>query len=57
MRLPVYRDSSTKNRTLEVACWAKESREDDLLGAGTVDISDTLKTGEFDGVYPTHNLQ
>ena len=30
-------------------CYAKESREDDLLGEGTVDIEETLKTYEFDG--------
>ncbi|KIJ66692.1 hypothetical protein HYDPIDRAFT_71239, partial [Hydnomerulius pinastri MD-312] len=37
------------NRTLEVACYKDEQRGDDvLLGKGTVDIEETLKTGEFD---------
>ena len=45
-----------KNRKLEVACYCQEPKTEDLLGRATVDISDTLKTGEFDGVcctFPT----
>lgn len=39
------------NRILEVACYKDEQRgEDVLLGKGTVDIEETLKTGEFDGM-------
>lgn len=39
-----------KHRKLEVSCWSKEPRDDDLLGKGTLDISDIIKTGEFDGM-------
>ena len=42
-----------KNRKLEVACYSQEPKTEDLLGRATVDISDTLKTGEFDGVCCT----
>lgn len=42
-----------KNRKLEVACYCQEPKTEDLLGRATVDISDTLKTGEFDGVCST----
>ena len=38
-------------RTLKVSCFAKEPKEDDLIGAGEVDITEILKTGEFDGTY------
>ena len=43
--------ASTKKqaRTLEVSCWSKEPRNDDLVGKGELDISETLQTGEFDG--------
>ena len=42
-----------KHRKLEVACYSQEHKKEDLLGKATVDISDTLKTGEFDGVCYT----
>jgi hypothetical protein len=45
----VPRDDTGRNRTLEVSCWSKEPREDELVGKGTIDITDTLQTGEFDG--------
>ncbi|KZP31718.1 hypothetical protein FIBSPDRAFT_723896, partial [Athelia psychrophila] len=50
IRISVSKDpgAANKNRILEVSCWAKDSRKDDLLGTGTLDISDTLRTGEFD---------
>ncbi|KAF5371850.1 hypothetical protein D9615_009541 [Tricholomella constricta] len=48
IRFPVMKSSQDKFRKLEVACFAKESRSDDILGRGTVDITETLKTGEFD---------
>ena len=38
-------------RTLKVSCFAKEPKEDNLIGAGEVDITEILKTGEFDGTY------
>lgn len=47
--MKVMKADGAKNRTLEVSCWAKEPRDDDLLGKGTLDISETLRTGEFDG--------
>jgi hypothetical protein len=49
VRISVSNDPSEKNRTLEVSCWAKERKVDDLLGQGKVDITETLQTGEFDG--------
>jgi Ca2+-dependent lipid-binding protein len=53
VRLPVLApDAGAKDvRTLEVCCWSVEHKQDEMLGKGTVDISDTLKTGEFDGQY------
>ena len=42
-----------KNRKLEVACYSQEPKTEDLLGRASVDISNTLKTGEFDGVCCT----
>ncbi|KAF9000710.1 C2 domain-containing protein [Cyathus striatus] len=51
VRFPVCKDEGSKERKLEVACFAKEPRSDELLGKGVVDIAETLKTGEFDGKY------
>ena len=51
IHLPVHVNPSKSNRTLTLQCFAKESREDDLLGEGTVDIEETLKTCEFDGEH------
>ncbi|KAF8071693.1 hypothetical protein FPV67DRAFT_1622208 [Lyophyllum atratum] len=48
IRFSVMKQSQDKSRKLEVACFAKEPRSDDILGKGAVDITDTLKTGEFD---------
>ncbi|KAL4074835.1 C2 domain-containing protein, partial [Scleroderma yunnanense] len=50
-RFPVYADEGQdrKNRLLEVACYKQETKGDDvLLGKGSMDIEETLKTGEFD---------
>ncbi|KAG6888930.1 hypothetical protein C0995_004943 [Termitomyces sp. Mi166 len=52
IRYPVMKQSVDKFRKLEVACYAKEPRSDDTLGKGEVDITDTLKTGEFDNWVP-----
>ena len=49
IRISVPKDATEKNRTLEVSCWAKEHKTDDLLGQGKVDITETLRTGDFDG--------
>ncbi|PFH53188.1 hypothetical protein AMATHDRAFT_138240, partial [Amanita thiersii Skay4041] len=48
LRFPVIKSSSEKNRKLQVACYAKEPRSEDILGKGTVNITGMLKTGEFD---------
>ena len=34
---------------MKVSCFAKEPSKDDLIGAGELDITETLRTGEFDG--------
>jgi Ca2+-dependent lipid-binding protein len=49
IRFPIMKDKSEKHRMLEVSCWADEPRDDVLLGQAKLDISETLKTGEFDG--------
>ena len=49
LRFPISKDPSTSNRTLTVSVFSEEKKDDELLGEGTVDISETLKTGEFDG--------
>ncbi|OBZ72644.1 Ingression protein fic1 [Grifola frondosa] len=48
LRLPVFNSSSEQHRSLQVSCWSKEPRVDELLCQGKVDISETLRTGEFD---------
>ncbi|KAG6837248.1 hypothetical protein H0H93_012643 [Arthromyces matolae] len=52
LRFTVVKQSLDKSRKLEVACFAKEHKSDDLLGKGEVDITETLKTGEFDDWVP-----
>ena len=52
LRFPIFKSVSDETRKLEVACYSKEPRSDDLVGRGEVDISETLKTGEFDGEHP-----
>jgi Ca2+-dependent lipid-binding protein len=47
VRFPVSDDTS---KVLEISCWSKEPRQDAIVGKGEVDISDTLRTGEFDGM-------
>jgi hypothetical protein len=48
-RVDVPRDAKGKNRTLEIYCYAQEPREEELIGQADLDITETLKTGEFDG--------
>ena len=55
MHLKVLSQETKENRALKVSCYAKEPKGDELIGAGEVDIKETLKTGEFDGVS-AHNL-
>ncbi|KAI0710129.1 hypothetical protein C8Q76DRAFT_798886 [Earliella scabrosa] len=52
LRFPIFKAVSDESRKLEVACYSKEPRQDDLIGIGSVDISETLKTGEFDDWVP-----
>ncbi|KAI0331134.1 hypothetical protein GY45DRAFT_1249490, partial [Cubamyces sp. BRFM 1775] len=52
LRFPVSKRVSDETRKLEVSCWSKEPRTDECVGKGSVDISDTLKTGEFDDWVP-----
>lgn len=49
LRFPISRDASKSNRTLMISVFSSEKKEDELLGEGTLDITDTLKSGEFDG--------
>lgn len=55
LRFPLF-ESSKKTNTLEITCWSKESRIDAVVGKGTVDIADTLKTGEFDGACLSYDM-
>ena len=55
LRFPISKDPSKSNRTLTVSVFSEEKKEDELLGEGTIDITDTLKSGEFDGA-PTFSL-
>ncbi|KAF7327461.1 C2 domain-containing protein [Mycena kentingensis (nom. inval.)] len=48
IRMPIMRDTHEKYRKLQVSCWAKEPRKEVSVGAGIVDLTQTLKTGEFD---------
>lgn len=52
LRFPISKDASKNNRTLTISVFSEEKKEDSLLGEGSVDITDTLKTGEFDGLPP-----
>ena len=49
LRFPVYERKGKGGMTMEVSCWSKEPRSDDLVGKGELDITETLRTGEFDG--------
>ncbi|TFY73956.1 hypothetical protein EWM64_g10056, partial [Hericium alpestre] len=52
LRVPIAKDAAKKNRVLELSCWSEERREDQLLGEAELDISETLRTGEFDDWIP-----
>jgi hypothetical protein len=52
LRFPISKDASKNNRTLTISVFSEEKKDDELLGEGSVDITDTLKSGEFDGVPP-----
>ena len=51
VRFTITKNAAAKYRKLEVSCYAQEPRSEDLLGKGVVDISETLRTGEFDGIF------
>ncbi|KZT33967.1 hypothetical protein SISSUDRAFT_1036646 [Sistotremastrum suecicum HHB10207 ss-3] len=44
--------TSDGERLLKVSCFSKESKVDQPLGEGQVDVAETLKTGEFDDWIP-----
>ncbi|KAF8207120.1 C2 domain-containing protein, partial [Mycena galopus ATCC 62051] len=48
IRLPIMKGTGDKFRKLDVSCWAKEPKKEDNIGQGSVDLTETLKTGEFD---------
>ncbi|KAJ7671581.1 hypothetical protein DFH06DRAFT_119272 [Mycena polygramma] len=48
IRVPVLKGAGDKFRKLEVSCWAKEPKKEENIGQGFVDLTETLKTGEFD---------
>lgn len=50
LRFSVKKGTAKKYRELEVSCFAKEHRDDTLLGEARVDMTPTLKSGEFDGM-------
>ncbi|KAI0031214.1 C2 domain-containing protein, partial [Vararia minispora EC-137] len=51
-RFPIPRDIAGKKKMLVISCYSKEKKEDMLLGEGEVDISETLRSGEFDDWVP-----
>lgn len=55
LRFPIYQKTKPEDRLLEVSCWRKEPRGAECIGKGTVDIEETLRTGEFDGACSQHS--
>jgi Ca2+-dependent lipid-binding protein len=58
LHFPISRDPSKSNRTLAISVFLEEKKDDELLGEGTIDITNTLKSGEFDGAptFLSHKL-
>jgi hypothetical protein len=48
-RFPIPKNIAGKKKSLSIAIYSKEKKQDLLLGEGEVDISETLGSGEFDG--------
>ncbi|KAF8183974.1 hypothetical protein BJ912DRAFT_1043866 [Pholiota molesta] len=48
VRFPILKSTAAKHRKMEISCYSMEPRSEDLMGKATVDISETLRTGEFD---------
>lgn len=56
LRFHIYESTAQKNKMMRVACYSKEPRSEDLVGQAEVDITETLRTGEFDGECVSHKL-
>ncbi|KAJ4480041.1 hypothetical protein J3R30DRAFT_3467710 [Lentinula aciculospora] len=52
LRFPVMKNTAKKYRELDVSCFAKEHKDDSLLGEAKVDMTATLISGEFDEWVP-----
>lgn len=52
-RIDIYNQPSGLNRKLKISVYSKEYKDDELIGETEVDISETLRKGEFDGAYLT----
>ena len=55
VRFQIVKSKKPRNRKLEVACYSQEPNPlpDLLLGKAVIDLTEMLKTGEFDGVNIT----
>ena len=49
LRFTLTDSTSASAKKMEIACWSKEARQDSVVGKGEIDVSNTLRTGEFDG--------
>ena len=49
--MKVLKEEKKANRVLKVSCFAKESKEDELIGSAELDLSETLAKLEFDGTW------
>lgn len=60
LRFEVSEASAKKTNMLDIVIYSKEPRKDEIVGKGQIDISDTLRTGEFDGTshpkYTWHDI-
>ncbi|KAF9061409.1 C2 domain-containing protein [Rhodocollybia butyracea] len=52
LQFPVLKDAVKKHRELKVSCWAKEHKDDMLLGEAKVNMTPTVKSKEFDEWVP-----
>ncbi|EJF64557.1 hypothetical protein DICSQDRAFT_178204 [Dichomitus squalens LYAD-421 SS1] len=52
LRFPIVKTANDDTRKLEVVIYSKEPRQDELVGKGSLDVSETVKTGEFDDWVP-----
>ncbi|KAH8830004.1 C2 domain-containing protein [Flagelloscypha sp. PMI_526] len=52
LRFPVFEVPHAGNRLMRVEAWAQEGHKDDCLGATIVDVSETLRIGQFDDWIP-----